>query len=110
MNLHDNIMNIPCKRGDEDFKNSLSRLLYKEGHRDARHAAAELSLQVGNYTFSDEQEGSESCIGAANIYRQHAAERLRADIAETRWQAKTKECNALREIIATLNEKLEGVK
>lgn len=41
-----------------------------------------------------------------DIHRQHAAERLRADTMEQRWQAKTKECNALREIIAKLNEEL----
>lgn len=44
---------------------------------------------------------------SADIYRQHAAERLRAGTMEQRWRNKTNECNQLREIIATLNEKLE---
>lgn len=42
--LHDQIMNIPCRRADESFTNTESRLLYKEGHRDARHDAAELAI------------------------------------------------------------------
>lgn len=44
--LHDQIMNIPCKITDEMFLNKASRLLYKDGHRDARHAAAELALSA----------------------------------------------------------------
>lgn len=95
MNLHNEIMNITEKRPDSSFESTHDRLLYKEGHRDARHAAAELSLQAPDID---------------DIYRQHAAERLRADTMEQRWQAKTKECNDLREMIAKLNEKLEGVK
>lgn len=40
------IMNIPCKRDDESFRDVDSRLLYKEGHRDARHSAVELVLEL----------------------------------------------------------------
>jgi hypothetical protein len=44
--LHNAIMNIPCKRADHEFMNAEHRMLYKNGHRDARHAAAELALSV----------------------------------------------------------------
>ncbi|WP_292041536.1 hypothetical protein [Massilia sp. UBA6681] len=39
------IMNIRCRRADDTFLNEASRLLYKEGHRDARHDAADLVLK-----------------------------------------------------------------
>lgn len=42
--LHNAIMNLPCKRADHEFMNAEHRMLYKNGHRDARHAAAELAL------------------------------------------------------------------
>lgn len=48
MNLHNEIMNIPTDKLDWDVGVKESRS-YKEGHRDARHAAAELSLKVDNY-------------------------------------------------------------
>lgn len=44
MSLHNDIMNLAEKRPDSSFENTHDRVLYKEGHRDARHAAAELSL------------------------------------------------------------------
>lgn len=44
MSLHNEIMNLPVKKGLENFIISDSYKAYKEGHRDARHAAAELSL------------------------------------------------------------------
>lgn len=57
--LHDQIMNIACRRADDTFLNQASRLLYKEGHRDARHDAAELALAAsgGNAApgLTDEQ-------------------------------------------------------
>lgn len=45
MNLHNQIMNIPT---DVDFTgwSDHDRQSYKRGHRDARHAAAELSLKA----------------------------------------------------------------
>jgi hypothetical protein len=43
MNLHSEIMNIPCETG---LSNHAERLAYKTGHRDARHVAAELSLKA----------------------------------------------------------------
>jgi len=46
MNLHNDIMNIAEKRPDFSFENTHDRVLYKEGHRDARHAAAELAMQA----------------------------------------------------------------
>jgi hypothetical protein len=42
------IMNIPCRRADSDFPDAASRLLYKEGHRDARHDAADLVLEFAD--------------------------------------------------------------
>jgi len=45
MNLHNKIMNIPIANDFDyaDFPNKV--YAYKSGHRDARHAAAELSLK-----------------------------------------------------------------
>lgn len=45
LDLPSAIMNIPCRRADDTFLNEASRLLYKEGHRDARHDAADLVLE-----------------------------------------------------------------
>lgn len=42
--LHDEIMNLPCKRTMSHFATKDELLQYKEGHRDARHAAAELAI------------------------------------------------------------------
>jgi len=42
--LHDAIMNLPCKRTMSHFATRDMMIAYKEGHRDARHAAAELAL------------------------------------------------------------------
>ena len=42
--LHDQIMNMPSKRTMSHLLNHEDMQLYKEGHRDARHAAAELAL------------------------------------------------------------------
>lgn len=49
MNLHQEIMNIPCdkiKLNDVKTYSTSVIMAYKEGHRDARHAAAELSLKA----------------------------------------------------------------
>lgn len=51
MDLHAEIMNIPANivlTGPEGVGNVHSNpyIAYKEGHRDARHAAAELSLKT----------------------------------------------------------------
>lgn len=40
--LHSAIMNLPCNAGRAIAMNDASMQAYKEGHRDARHAAAEL--------------------------------------------------------------------
>ena len=48
MNLHNEIMNIPCETGDPrlmSMAEEANQYQYREGHRDARHAAAELSLK-----------------------------------------------------------------
>lgn len=44
MSLHNEIMNLPCKHSDREHS-----IAYKTGHRDARHAAAELSLKYERY-------------------------------------------------------------
>jgi hypothetical protein len=52
MNLHNEIMNIPVPKSvihnleHPDCKDMFSAHSYKFGHRDARHAAAELSLKA----------------------------------------------------------------
>ena len=43
MNLHGQIMNLNCVPTNMDAEPA-QRLAYKVGHRDARHAAAELAL------------------------------------------------------------------
>ncbi len=45
MNLHDKIMNLNCVPENMDAEPN-QRLAYKVGHRDARHAAAELALKA----------------------------------------------------------------
>lgn len=46
MSLHDKIMNIPCKYTRSCFPDEAQLLAYKEGHRDARHEAAEMTLGI----------------------------------------------------------------
>lgn len=46
MNLHNEIMNIPVQLPELGFEGIGPPLAYKIGHRDARHAAAELSLKA----------------------------------------------------------------
>ena len=45
MNLHGQIMNLQCKPANMDAEPN-QKLAYKVGHRDARHAAAELALKA----------------------------------------------------------------
>ena len=45
-NLHNLIINIPVT--ETDFGDDLRRMSYLYGHRDARHAAAELALKADN--------------------------------------------------------------
>lgn len=51
MNLHNEIMNIPTGQLQEmaavEERNRI--LVYRMGHRDARHSAAELSLKFESY-------------------------------------------------------------
>ena len=46
MNLHAEIMNLPTTRAAENTEYSNRREAYMHGHRDARHAAAELALMA----------------------------------------------------------------
>jgi len=43
MSLHDEIMRIPCDPKRSPCRGVSAELAYKSGHRDARHAAAELA-------------------------------------------------------------------
>ena len=52
MNLHNEIMNLPDNATMARLGTKDSVMLYKEGHRDARHAAAELA----NFYEAKQQE------------------------------------------------------
>ena len=60
MCLHNEIMNIPAvvEKG-ETASGQLGELAYKMGHRDARHAAAELSLKYERYIEELEELAAE---------------------------------------------------
>ena len=45
MNLHDKIMNLPLGGGASEWRTETLLYPYKCGHRDARHAAAELAVK-----------------------------------------------------------------
>ncbi len=45
-NLHGKIINIPLDNPQHDAMEDRERIAYKLGHRDARHAAAELALET----------------------------------------------------------------
>ena len=55
--LHQAIMNLPCK---PDYAISTLNDAYKFGHRDARHAAAELVLAAEPAERADQWRGIES--------------------------------------------------
>ena len=52
MSLHDKIMNIPT---DVEDLSQMGRMLYKTGHRDARHAAAEMAIKYDSFVNGVEQ-------------------------------------------------------
>lgn len=52
MSLHDKIMSIPA--GDV-YPNRRERILYKTGHRDARHTAAEMAVKYDSFVEDVEQ-------------------------------------------------------
>lgn len=56
MTLHNEIMNLPCGSKDMAKFAPSEHLAYKVGHRDARHAAAELSLK-----YEQEIENLRAC-------------------------------------------------
>ncbi|QOY96369.1 hypothetical protein IM543_11415 [Massilia sp. UMI-21] len=75
LDLPSAIMNIPCRRKDDSFPNEASRLLYKEGHRDARHDAADLALEHADQlsalatTISQPDEARDAALEeAASVY------------------------------------------
>jgi hypothetical protein len=59
--LHNAIMNLPCKQPNPNLSSSAEKMRYKEGHRDARHAAAEL---VAAHK-AERHQPSPSSVGAA---------------------------------------------
>lgn len=63
MSLHNEIMNIPTKHDNRD-----GAIAYKTGHRDARHAAAELALKYENYIEALEKLGR--CVLAEGMINQ----------------------------------------
>lgn len=72
MKLHNDIMNIPSLMSRDTFINQSEYMCYISGHRDARHAAAELSLKYQSYvehleTLISEYEGS----GLINQLKEH---------------------------------------
>ena len=46
MSLHNEIMNLPCDPSHANDEFADRRFAYKFGHRDARHAAADLALKA----------------------------------------------------------------
>lgn len=55
MNLHNEIMNLQIKQSDGQRNRDMGdsgELCYKIGHRDARHAAAELSLKYEGFMYA----------------------------------------------------------
>lgn len=63
MNLHNEIMNLPSRMTRGEFLNQYDYQAYKEGHRDARHDAAELSLKYEAYIDS-----LESLVKSAGVH------------------------------------------
>jgi hypothetical protein len=49
MTLHDKTLNIPCEV--DQAKKAIYRIEYKNGHRDARHSAAELVSNITTKEF-----------------------------------------------------------
>lgn len=56
MKLSNQIMNLPCRREDYDFVNTKDRLLYKEGHRDARHDACDIIAEHESTQLEHDKE------------------------------------------------------
>lgn len=68
MSLHDKILNIPCEV--DKAKKAINRIEYKNGHRDARHMAAELAIEYDNNVqyLEDHRQITESAIGLAKVH------------------------------------------
>lgn len=66
--LHGQIMNIPCVEPDH-FGDASVRMAYRVGHRDARHAAAELALgaEARAYASGRADEREESAATMAQL-------------------------------------------
>lgn len=79
MNLHNEIMNIPVdqEKLDAAVQDRHWTAIYKFGHRDARHAAAELSLKA-----EARIEELESLLGQARGMVNGATEEWHNKVAE----------------------------
>ena len=66
-NLYNEIMNIPTPEKVENLPTP-QRLLYKDGHRDARHAAAELAAELA----AEYEDKYLEMVAALRWYGQHA--------------------------------------
>tara|TARA_R100000458_G_scaffold59953_1_gene73327 strand:- start:48488 stop:48736 length:249 start_codon:yes stop_codon:yes gene_type:complete len=69
-------MNIPCKTGDPRFMSmaeEANQYQYKEGHRDARHAAAELSLKYER-ALEQAMEALKEIVRGGSDYDSHYCE------------------------------------
>ena len=86
--LHAQIMNIPCDRPDTSAMGKATA--YKLGHRDARHAAAEMALSSATPTLSAAMQLPEvrALVDAAKRLAEWA-EQLRAcgDAGNWEWTA-----------------------
>ena len=66
MSLHNEIMNIPVQYSRSEFGKEVHYLHYSEGHRDARHSAAELSLK---YDRLIEELGDRFGKGTVDLFK-----------------------------------------
>lgn len=64
--LHDEIMNLPCERTMSHFATQNDMRNYKEGHRNARHAAAELALSYMAGAAKSGNTSEKITLAAAN--------------------------------------------
>lgn len=95
------VMNIQCRRDDASFRDTESRLLYKEGHRDARHDAADLieqarASQPEGVTLASQEDitgttgAIDAQVGRDAVRAQAIEDACHAEIADLRAQLAAK--------------------
>lgn len=67
MNIHNQIMNIPVDNSQHDDMSDRERIAYKLGHRDARHAAAEMALEKDDYILALENAARLTLLELSHI-------------------------------------------